>query len=43
MRPGYFREVHAVLAATGGGTPDFAKIGEIMHRYGLTPAPPPTD
>jgi quercetin dioxygenase-like cupin family protein len=43
MRPEYFREVHGVLAASAGGPPDFAKIGEIMHRYGLTPAPPPTD
>ena len=43
MRPEYFREVQAVLAESAGGPPDFAKIGEIMRRYGLTPAPPPTD
>lgn len=42
MQPEYFREVHAVLAASAGNPPDFAKIGEIMHRYGLTPAPPAT-
>jgi quercetin dioxygenase-like cupin family protein len=34
----YFREVGAVLAA--GGPPDIAKIGEVMRRHGLTPAPP---
>jgi quercetin dioxygenase-like cupin family protein len=42
MRPDYFREVGAVLAASAGGPPDPAKIGEVMRRYGLTPAPPPT-
>jgi quercetin dioxygenase-like cupin family protein len=42
MRPEYFREVHALLAASAGGPPDFAKIGEIMQGYGLTPAPPPS-
>ena len=31
---GYFREVAAVLAA--GGPPDFARLGEIAARYGLT-------
>jgi quercetin dioxygenase-like cupin family protein len=41
MRPDYFREVHAVIAASAGGPPDFAKLGEIMRRHGLTPAPPP--
>jgi quercetin dioxygenase-like cupin family protein len=40
MTPDYFREVHAVLAASGGGPPDVAKLGEIMRRHGLTPAPP---
>jgi quercetin dioxygenase-like cupin family protein len=34
----YFREVADVLAA--GGPPDIAKIGEVMRRHGLTPAPP---
>jgi quercetin dioxygenase-like cupin family protein len=33
----YFEEVGAVLAA---GPPDLAKIGEVMRRHGLTPAPP---
>jgi quercetin dioxygenase-like cupin family protein len=40
MSPDYFREVHAVLAASAGGPPDLAKIGEVMRRHGLTPAPP---
>jgi len=35
----YFREIGAVLG--GGGPPDFEKIGEVMRRHGLTPAPPP--
>jgi quercetin dioxygenase-like cupin family protein len=40
MSPDYFREVHAVLAASASGPPDLAKIGEVMRRHGLTPAPP---
>ena len=39
LGPRYFTEVADVLA--GGGPPDVAKIGEIMRRHGLTPAPPP--
>ena len=35
---GYFREVANVLA--GDGPPDVEKIGEVMRRHGLTPAPP---
>ena len=35
---GYFRDVADVLA--GGGPPDVEKIGEVMSRHGLTPAPP---
>lgn len=34
----YFREVAEVLG--GGGAPDIEKIGEVMRRHGLTPAPP---
>ena len=41
MSPDYFREIHEVLAATGGGRPDPALLGEVMRRHGLTPAPPP--
>ena len=37
----YFREVGEVLAASAGGPPDLAAIGEVMRRHGLTPAPPP--
>ena len=40
MSPDYFRDVHAVLAASAGGPPDLAKVGEVMRRYGLTPASP---
>jgi len=40
MTPDYFREVHEVLAASGVGPPDPAKILEVMRRHGLTPAPP---
>jgi quercetin dioxygenase-like cupin family protein len=35
---GYFRDVADVLA--GEGPPDVEKIGEVMRRHGLTPAPP---
>jgi quercetin dioxygenase-like cupin family protein len=38
--PQYFREVAEVLQAAAGGPPDRAKMGEIMRRHGLTPAPP---
>jgi quercetin dioxygenase-like cupin family protein len=40
MRPDYFREIHGVMAASGGGPPDPAKLGNVMRRHGLTPAPP---
>ena len=35
--PEYFREVAALAAA--GGPPDRVKLGEVMRRHGLTPAP----
>ena len=38
--PLYFREVAEVLEAAGDGPPDRARLGEIMRRHGLTPAPP---
>jgi quercetin dioxygenase-like cupin family protein len=40
--PEYFRESAAVLAAAAaaGGPPDRARLAEIMHRHGLTPAAP---
>lgn len=38
--PQYFREVAEVASAAAGGPPDRAKMGEIMRRHGLTPAPP---
>jgi quercetin dioxygenase-like cupin family protein len=39
--PDYFREVAAVFADSGGGPPDITRIGDVMRRHGLTPAPPP--
>ena len=38
--PQYFREVAEVLSAAAGGSPDRAKMAEVMRRHGLTPAPP---
>jgi quercetin dioxygenase-like cupin family protein len=38
--PDYFREVGAVLAASAGGPPDLAALGEVMRRHGLTPVAP---
>ncbi len=38
--PQYFRETADVLKTAGGGAPDRAKMVEIMHRHGLTPAVP---
>ncbi|MGZ4277562.1 MAG: cupin domain-containing protein [Solirubrobacteraceae bacterium] len=38
--PAYFREIGEVLAASAGGPPDIAAMGEVMRRHGLTPAPP---
>lgn len=36
--PAYFRDMAEVLAATAGGPPDLAAVGEVMRRHGLTPA-----
>jgi quercetin dioxygenase-like cupin family protein len=36
LGPDYFREVAAVLDAAAGGPPDFAALGEVMRRHGLT-------
>ncbi len=38
LGPDYFREVAAILNAADGGPPDFAALGEVMRRNGLTPA-----
>ena len=38
--PQYFRESADVINASRGNPPDRAKMGEIMRRHGLTPAPP---
>lgn len=38
--PAYFREIVEVLAASAGGPPNLAAIGEVMRRHGLTPAQP---
>jgi quercetin dioxygenase-like cupin family protein len=32
----YFREVAAILDDAAGGPPDFAALGEVMRRHGLT-------
>ena len=39
LGPTFFKEIADVLG--GGGPPDLEKIGEVMRRHGLTPAPPP--
>ncbi len=36
LGPDYFREVAAILDAAAGGLPDFAALGEVMRRHGLT-------
>ena len=36
--PGYFIEIGELLAASAGGPPDLAAMGEVMRRHGLTPA-----
>jgi quercetin dioxygenase-like cupin family protein len=38
LGPDYFRGVAAILDAAAGGPPDFAALGEVMRRHGLTPA-----
>jgi quercetin dioxygenase-like cupin family protein len=38
LGPDYFREVGEILDAAAG-PPDFAAIGRVMRRHGLTPAP----
>src|ERR1022692_2324560 len=39
--PHYFRESAEAINAAAGGPPERVKMGEIMRRHGLTPAPPP--
>jgi quercetin dioxygenase-like cupin family protein len=39
LGPGYFRDVAATIAASGGGPPNPAAIAEVMRRHGLTRAP----
>jgi quercetin dioxygenase-like cupin family protein len=39
LGPDYFREVATILDAAAAGPPDFAALGEVMRRNGLTPAP----
>jgi quercetin dioxygenase-like cupin family protein len=36
LGPDYFYEVAAILDAAAGGPPDFAALGEVMRRHGLT-------
>jgi quercetin dioxygenase-like cupin family protein len=40
LGPDFFREAGAVLATAGASSPDFAALGEVMSRHGLTPARP---
>jgi quercetin dioxygenase-like cupin family protein len=41
LGPAYFRELAAVVdeAVSAGMPPDPARLGEVMRRHGLTPAP----
>ena len=36
LGPDYFREVAAILDAAAGGPPDYAALGEVMRRHGIT-------
>ena len=36
LGPDYFREVAVILDAAAGGPPDFAALGEVMRRHGIT-------
>ena len=36
LGPDYFREVASILEAAPGGAPDYAALGEVMRRHGLT-------
>jgi len=36
LGPQYFREVAAILDAAAGGPPDYAALGEVMRRHGIT-------
>ena len=36
LGPDYFREVASILEAAAGGAPDYAALGEVMRRHGLT-------
>ena len=36
LGPDYFHEVAAILDAAAGGPPDFAALGEVMRRHGIT-------
>lgn len=36
LGPGYFREVAAILGAAAGGPPDYAALGQVMRRHGLS-------
>src|SRR5512133_389554 len=38
LGPDYFREVGAILDRATGGPPDFAALGEVMRKHGITPA-----
>jgi len=37
LRPDYFRELAALVAAATGGPPDPAEVAAVMRRHGLSP------
>jgi len=39
LRPAFFKEMAAILAAASGGPPEPRAVAEVMRRHGLTPAP----
>ena len=40
LGPAYFREAAEAMADAAGGPPDLARMVDIMHRHGLSPALP---
>jgi Cupin domain len=36
LGPGHFREVAAILDAAACGPPDYAALGQVMRRHGIT-------
>jgi quercetin dioxygenase-like cupin family protein len=36
LGPDYFHQVAAILDAAAGGAPDYAALGQVMRRHGIT-------